>query len=139
MEGLDYKSGTFTVGFIPGSTTSTVTIETVEDSILEGNEKFEAVLMLSPESSDLGVEVGPADVANITIIDNTSMSLCVWVSVCVGGRGVWVGACVCEYVCVCVCMGVWVCVCVCVGVCARVCVCLCLGGCVGGVCYVSLS
>ena len=128
MEGLDYKSGTFTVGFIPGSRTSTVAIETEEDSILEGNETFEAVLMLSPESSDLGVEVGTADVANITIIDNTSMSQCVCGCVCVG-----VGVCVCGGVWVWVGVGMCVCVWVCAHVCVRVFVCVC------GMCYVPLS
>ena len=115
MEGVDYKSGTFTVGFIPGSRTSTVTIETEEDSILEGNETFEAVLMLSPESSDLNVKVWTADVANITIIDNTSMSQCV--CGCVGGCG-----CGCMWWCVWVCVGVGVGVCECGWVCMWWCV-----------------
>lgn len=66
--GEDFDGATQTVTFAAGVTTASVTINIVDDQLVEGNEAFVATLAPTPGSGTL---VGEDDVSQVTIIDTT--------------------------------------------------------------------
>ena len=63
----DYTGGSFEVDFPAGSTTASLTVQILEDILLEGDEWFGGLLGVSDVD---GVMAGPDNMANVTILDN---------------------------------------------------------------------
>ena len=66
--GEDYNSGPYSVKFNDGMTEATLNVSIVDDSILEGNEKFNLIVNVSSLPSK--VSIGDHGRATVTIVDN---------------------------------------------------------------------
>ena len=66
--GTDYSTVTRTVTFPAGETSTTVSVSTLDDSVAEGTETFQA--FLSSPMPSASVELGDQDTATATILDN---------------------------------------------------------------------
>jgi hypothetical protein len=87
MAGTDFMATTstsldFAVGSMPGDT-NCINVSVTEDSAQEGDETFSVALMLT--TSDPNVVLG-TDMTTITIIDNDSECVCVYVPLGIYGR-----------------------------------------------------
>ena len=71
-DGADYTGGLYTATF-SGSSTTSVTVPTLTDDVLEGLETFTGVIQVPPETTtNYRVTAGSPDTAMVNIIDATS-------------------------------------------------------------------
>ena len=73
--GQDYTGGTYTATFLPGLTTSSVSIPIINDNVLEVTEFFTLGLSIPPTTASLGVSAGSANTATVNIVDNDSVAV----------------------------------------------------------------
>ena len=88
--GSDYESGPYTVTFSAGEMSATLMVSTMDNGITELSEYFK--VMITSTDQPGAVEIGPYDMALVTIEDNDP-------GVCVQLK-VFVHSCVfvCEYI-----------------------------------------
>ena len=82
--GSDYESGPYTVTFTAGEMSATLMVSTMDDSTTELSEYFK-VMIISTDQPE-AVEIGPYDMALVTIEDNdpgVCAQLKVFVHLCV--------------------------------------------------------
>ena len=69
---MDYSPVTIIVTFAPGQTTASLSIPILDDSIVETNELFSALLTTTNPNVTLGT-----DTATVTIQDNDGEAICI--------------------------------------------------------------
>lgn len=72
VAGSDYNLGPapYRLTFQPGTTSVQLNVTTINDTVIEAVEQFEAFLVIPANSSALGVREGSADTASVDIVDN---------------------------------------------------------------------
>ena len=65
-------SGPYTVTFSAGSTTASFNVSSIDDNVLESDEKF--ILTIDPSSLPNNVIVGSSNHSTITILDDEGLS-----------------------------------------------------------------
>ena len=76
MDTGDYASGPYQVEFPSGETEVTIMIPIMDDDMDECDENFFGYLRLPDEAASLGVKLGSADRATVTIKDDDSEPIC---------------------------------------------------------------
>ena len=66
--GYDYTPGPYTVSFTAGQMNATLMVSTMDDNTTELSESFMVVIMSTDQPG--AVEIGPYDMALVTIEDN---------------------------------------------------------------------
>ena len=85
--GSDYESGPYTVTFTAGEMSATLMVSTMDNGMTELSEYFKVMIMSTDQPGT--VEIGPSDMALVTIEDNDP-GVCVQLKV------------FCAFVCFCV-------------------------------------